>query len=246
MYAVVAALVLWYRFFVPIRNAVRHRAQVVKVHYEAPGVASIVVRVRDLDRLAPESGQFFRWRFLTRDGWWQSHPFSLSAPPAEDLRITVKELGDHTRMLTRVHPGTRVLLEGPYGAFTAARRTRRKVMLLAGGIGITPLRALLQTMPAKPGDLTLVYRVNSREETVFGRELETISTARGATLHHLVGPPGSTADPFIGGRLKQLVPDLARHDVFVCGPPGFTNAATAALRRAHVPARHIHAEQFAF
>jgi ferredoxin-NADP reductase len=139
-----------------------------------------------------------------------------------------------------------VLLEGPYGAFTAARRTRRKVLLLAGGIGITPLRTLLEAMPAKPGDLTLVYRVNAPEETVFARELQVIAEARGAVVHHLVGPPGSPADAFVGRRLQQLVPAISHHDVFVCGPPGFTAAATTAVRAAGVPARHIHAEQFAF
>src|SRR5256885_1148587 len=81
MYAVVAALVLWFRFLVLARNAVRHRAHVVRVRGEGPNVVSIVVHVRDLQRLAPEAGQFFRWRFLTRNGWWQAHPFSISAPP---------------------------------------------------------------------------------------------------------------------------------------------------------------------
>jgi predicted ferric reductase len=247
MYAVVGALVLWYRFAVPIRNAVRHRAHVVRVRNEAPNVASIVVYVRDLDRLAPEAGQFFRWRFLTRDGWWQAHPFSISAPPHDNyLRVTVKALGDHSADLAHLRPGTRVILEGPYGGFTAARRRRRRVLLIAGGIGIAPLRALLETLPAKPGDLTLVYRVNTPEEAVFAAELTALADTRGAKLYNLVGPPGGQNDPFISGRLKKLVPDVARRDVFLCGPPGFAHAATTAARGVGVPRRHIHIEQFAF
>jgi predicted ferric reductase len=247
MYAVVAVLVLWYRFTLPVVNAVRHRAYVVRVREEAPNVISIVVHVRDLARLGPEPGQFFRWRFLTRTGWWQAHPFSISAPRHGNyLRITVKALGDHSQDLASLEPGTRVILEGPYGGFTAARRRRRKVLLIAGGIGITPLRALLETLPAKPGDLTLVYRVNQPEEAVFVPELAQLADARGVELHNLVGAPGSHNDPFVGKRLKQLVPDIARRDVFLCGPPGFADAASTATRRVGVPRRHIHVEQFAF
>jgi predicted ferric reductase len=247
MYAVVAALVLWYRFTLPLVNAVRHAAHVVRVREEGPGVISIVVRVRNLDRLSVQAGQFFRWRFLTRNGWWQAHPFSISAPPHDNyLRVTVKALGDHSEDLAHLPVGTRVILEGPYGGFTASRRRRRKVVLIAGGIGITPLRALLETMPAGPGDLTLIYRVNTPEELVFGDELTGLADARGVELHHLIGAPGSYNDPFVGGRLKRLIPDIAKRDVFLCGPPGFAHAGSTAARKVGVPKRHIHLEQFAF
>ncbi|MFL6240165.1 MAG: ferric reductase-like transmembrane domain-containing protein [Actinomycetes bacterium] len=247
MYAVVAALVLWYRFLTPTMNAVRHRAHVERVQPEGPNVVSIVVYVHDLSRLGVEAGQFFRWRFLTRDMWWQAHPFSISAPPQGNyLRVTVKGLGDHSRDLAHLTVGTRVILEGPYGAFTAAKRRRRKVLLIAGGIGITPLRALLETMPAKPGDLTLVYRINTPEEAVFVSELKTLAASRGVELYNLVGAPGSHNDPFVGKRLRQLIPDVSRRDVFLCGPPGFADAAKEASRGVGVPRRHIHIEQFAF
>jgi predicted ferric reductase len=247
MYAVVAALVLWYRFTLPIVNAVRHSAHVVSVHEEAPGVISIVVRVRNLQRLSVQAGQFFRWRFLTRDGWWQAHPFSISAPPHGNyLRVTVKALGDHSEDLAHLALGTRVILEGPYGGFTASRRRRRKVALIAGGIGITPLRALVETMPARPGDLTLIYRVNAPEELVFADELVTLAENRGVELHTLVGPPGGYNDPFVSGRMKRLIPDIHKRDVFLCGPPGFAAAGSRAARQVGVPKRHIHLEQFAF
>lgn len=247
LYAVVAVALLWFRFIVPLRQWVRHRMLVADVVREAPGVVSIVLAGHHLDELAPEPGQFFRWRFLTRTGWWQSHPYSLSAPPHPRLlRITVKDLGDHSGELQKVHKGTRVFAEGPYGAFTAHRRRRRKVLLLAGGIGITPLRALLETLPAEPGDLTLVYRVNHPDEIVFRRELDAVAAARGARVHYLVGPPGGAADPFIGSRLSELVPGIRGQDVFLCGPPGFTAAALKTLRAARVSRAHIHVEQFAF
>jgi len=144
LYAGVAAAIAWYRFVTPVRQAFRHRMRVLAVYPEGPDIVSVVVGGRHLDELGAESGQFFRWRFLCRGLWWASSPYSLSAGPrADHLRITVKAFGDHSRALAGVQPGTRVFAEGPYGAVTAAARRRRKVLLIGGGIGITPLRALL-------------------------------------------------------------------------------------------------------
>ena len=103
----------------------RHRLRVSNVVTEAPGVISIYMTGRDLDQLAVRSGQYFVWRFLTRDGWWRAHPFSISsAPNGSWLRITIKELGDWSKALQGVGVGTRVFIEGPYGVLTGARRTR--------------------------------------------------------------------------------------------------------------------------
>ena len=148
LYLAAGGLVLWFRVITPIRVTMRHRMRVVEVRPESTDVVSIVMTGDHLDELRAESGQFFRWRFLTREGWWQSHPFSLSAPPhPRYLRITVKRLGDHSTALQHVRAGTRVFAEGPYGAMTARRRRRRKVLLIAGGVGITPLRALFESLP---------------------------------------------------------------------------------------------------
>jgi predicted ferric reductase len=247
MYAGTAALLLWYRFVVPVRGMLRHKIRVADVRPEGPGVVSITFTGNHLDELGAEPGMFFRWRFLARGHWWQSHPYSLSAPPTPHrLRITVKHLGDHSGDLQYLQVGTPVLAAGPYGAFTAHRRSRRKVLLLGGGVGITPLRALLETLPASRGDLTLVYRTNTPEEFLFRSELDAVAARRGAKVVYLAGPPGGDEDPFVGNRLAHLVPGLANHDVFLCGPPGFTNAAHGALRRNRVPGRSIHDEQFAF
>src|SRR5450432_2268994 len=247
LYIGVAALLAWYRFVVPVRAMVRHRMVVSGVFAETPGIFSVQIAGRHLDELQAEAGQFFRWRFLTRDHWWQSHPYSLSAPPSDRLlRITVKALGDHSLALRTLHKGTPVFAEGPYGALTERRRTRRKVLLLAGGIGVTPLRALFETLPARPGDLTLVYRAGTEVDIVFRRELDAIAAWRGARVIYLVGPPGGEADPFTGRRLATVVPSVTEHDVYLCGPPRMMDAAHAALRRVGVPRKHIHTESFEF
>ena len=248
LYAAVAAALIWYRFLTPVRQAARHRMRVRSVQPEAPGVVSVVITGRHLDELRAQPGQFFRWRFLARGLWWVCSPYSLSAPPRPDqLRITAKALGGHSRALAGLRPGTRVVAEGPYGALTASLRRRRKVLLIAGGVGITPLRALFQTMPAGAGDLTLVYRASREGDVVFRRELEQLARQRRAQLWFVVGRRADLGeDPLNAADLQASIPSLQRHDVYVCGPPGMTTAVIGELRAAGVPRRHIHHESFEF
>jgi predicted ferric reductase len=248
MYACVAAAILWYRFITPARQAARHQMRVLAVRQEAPGVVSVVIGGRHLKELRAESGQFFRWRFLARGLWWASSPYSLSAPPEPGrLRITVKALGDHSNSLARLRPGTRVLAEGPYGALTGAVRSRRRVLLIAGGVGITPMRALFQTLPAKPGDLTLVYRASEPGDVVFRDELERLARKRGARLFFVVGRRADLGmDPLSAATLRARIPRLDLHDVYVCGPPGMTGAVIRELQAAGVHRRNIHHESFEF
>ena len=247
LYLIAFGNLLAYRVALPLRNAVRHRLRVANVVQEAPGVVSIYVAGRHLEDLRAQSGQFLLWRFLTRQGWWQAHPFSLSAAPNPQwLRIMVKEAGDFTAYLQSVPKGTRVFAEGPYGSFTETRRRRRKVLMIGGGVGIAPLRALLESLPAAPGDLTLLYRARQEQDLAFRGELEVLAERRGARVHYLVGPRRKRLNSFEPEALRKLVPGLAGHDVFLCGPPEMQHQAIEGLRRAGVPKRHIHVEDFHF
>jgi predicted ferric reductase len=247
-YIGVGLAILWFRFVIPIRQAARHQLRVLSVRKEAPGVASIVIGGRDLQELRAEPGQFFRWRFLAPGLWWTSSPYSLSAPPAPDrLRITVKAAGDHSRALAKLKRGTRVIAEGPYGALTPAARKKAEVALIAGGVGITPLRALFESLPGEPGDLTLIYRVTSPRDIVFRSELEQIAEQRGARLWFVAGSRADLGgDPLNAGELIRRIPGLARHDVYVCGPPGMTESVIRELRDAGVRRGRIHHESFEF
>jgi predicted ferric reductase len=242
MYLTVAALIAWYRLAVPLLSFARHGFHVIGVKQEGPGVVSVYIGGDRLDELGAEPGQFFRWRFLTRSMWWSSHPYSLSAAPGEDvLRITAKDLGDHSAALAQLRPGTRVVAEGPYGAFRAPR-PGRGVVLLAGGVGITPLRALFATLP---GPVTLIYRARNPRDVVFREELDAIAAARGAIVHYVIGSRAEMGgDPLSPRVLRSLAPALDAQDVYVCGPPGMTSAAVKALRAAGVPKRSIHHESF--
>ena len=247
LYGSAAALLLWYRLLVPLRLNLRHRMRVEGTVAEAPGVVSVLISGRRLHRLGAESGQFFRWRFLTGGLRWSANPYSLSAPPRPDLvRITVKAVGGHSGALARLRPGTRVWAEGPYGAMTAARRSRGKVLLLAGGVGITPMRSLFETLPAAPGDLTLLYRARAREDLAFWDELTGIAEERGARLVHAVNGPGGARPEITPDTLRAMLPDVALHDVYLCGPPGLAEEMYSALRGAGVPDRRIHHESFQF
>ncbi len=243
-YTLTFALVLRHRVLAPLLATARHRLRVVAVVPEAPGVASIIVQGRHLGELRPEPGQFFRWRFLTSRSWVTAHPFSLSAPPVGDrLRLTVKALGSGSGRLHQVPVGTRVVAEGPYGAMTAARRTRRDVLLVAGGVGITPMRALFETMPLEPGqDLMLLYRARDPEQLVFRHELDALAERRRARVVYLLGE-----DPHLlsAGSLTRLVPSLATRDVYLCGPPGLSAAVRESLREVGLPRAHVHEESFA-
>jgi predicted ferric reductase len=248
MYIAVAVAIVWYRVVTPVRQARRHQLRVAKVRREAPDVTSLLISGRYLAELGAEPGQFFRWRFLAPGLWWTSSPYSLSAPPGRgQLRITVKASGDHSRLLTAVKPGTRVIAEGPYGAMTPALRRSGKVALIAGGVGITPLRALFESLPAGPGDLALIYRVTSAEDIVFRRELERIAERRGARLWFVAGSRAELGgDPLNAGELLKRIPGLPAYDVYLCGPPGMTEKVIRALRDAGVRRGRIHHESFEF
>jgi predicted ferric reductase len=245
LYGSVTALVVWYRVLVPVRLNLRHRMRVEAVIEETPGVVSVLITGRRLHRIGAEPGQFFRWRFLAPGMRFSSHPYSLSAAPRPTmLRITVKAIGDHSSALRDLTPGTRVWAEGPYGAMTAQRRSRGKVLLVAGGVGITPMRALFETLPGAAGDLTLLYRANTTQDLALWDELAQIADERGARLMYAVNSPDGERPDISADTLRRKLPDIDRHDVFLCGPPGFAQQVYEALRGAGVPARRIHHESF--
>jgi predicted ferric reductase len=248
LYVALGLCLLAFRVGHPLRLSLRHQLRVMRIVPEAPDVVSVYVTGRELEQLQARGGQYFRWRFLTRDGWWRTHPFSLSAPSSgQFLRLTVKGVGDGSRGLQGLHPGTRVAVEGPYGRFTAQRQTRSKVLLVAGGIGITPLRALIDEIPPKKDAITLIYRARRWEDVVFRDELEKLIRDRRGAIHYLIGRRGTPEmpdDPLSAQTLRRLVPDVETRDVFVCGPASMMARMQDILRTIGVPDRQIHFERF--
>ncbi|MGA6168312.1 ferredoxin reductase family protein [Amycolatopsis magusensis] len=236
------SLVLW-RFALPVWRNAYHRFQVAAVVPEAHDVVSVHVTGRHLDKLAARAGQFSIWRFPGHRHWWLANPFSLSAAPnGRSLRLTAKAAGSGSAGLRHLKPGTRVFMEGPYGSFTAQHRTRHGILLIAGGVGITPIRALLEEDPT--GNVVVLYRVRDESEAVLLREIQHLVGVRRGQLHLLTGRTGQGAPPFAPEALRHLVPDITQRDVYVCGPPAMTATVTDSLRKLGVPNGQVHAEKF--
>jgi len=242
LYGASLAAILLARVLIPLWRNARHRLRVHSVVHESPNVVSVYMTGRRLRELPARAGQFFLWRFMTRDRWWEAHPYSLSAmPDGRGLRITVKALGDGSAWLRTIRPGTRVFAEGPYGSFTSNKSGSRGVLLIGGGVGITPIRALMEELR---GDVVAVYRASQWEDAVLATELRHLAQRSRAQLHMVVGPVDDRL--LSAGHLAALVPDIRQRDVFVCGPPGMTEAVLTTLRALDVPADQCHAERFAF
>jgi len=256
LWAATAASVLIWRVGQPLWRSLRHQLVVREVRAENSEVTTVVMAGRNLQRLPVRAGQFLQLRFLDGPGYTRAHPYSLSAAPdGRTLRITAAHLGDGSAGLASLRPGTRVLFEGPYGRLHEGVRTRRKVLLMASGIGITPMRALFEDLDQRPGDVTLVYRTRSDQERILVDELLTLAGRHQARFFVVAGRRASGRSSWLPQQaahlgdveaLHQLVPDVASHDVFICGSPGWMDAAERAVIAAGVPREHVHVERFTY
>jgi predicted ferric reductase len=258
IYGITLATILLYRVGLPLWRSFHHRLRVESVVVEGPDVVSVVIGGRHLEKLGTKSGQFFIWRFLDGPGWTRGNPYTISAAPHPNrLRVTIQSVGDSSERAARIKPGTRVLIEGPYGTMTQERRTQPRMLVIAAGVGITPMRALLEDTRYEHGEADLIYRYASFQHAIFKDELDHIASERGVELHYLPGPrradgswlaDGPKVDPRFDDVkvLQDLIPDVANRDVFLCGPPGWISSVKRALRRAGVPRHHIHSEDFAW
>ncbi|MCW2848181.1 MAG: putative oxidoreductase [Marmoricola sp.] len=252
-WALAAASVLVFRVGAPLVLNLRHRLRVTAVVDEGSDVWSVHLEGRRLDRLPVEAGQFLNWRFLGRSGWTRANPYSLSAAPnGHSLRITAQSVGDGSATLRHLVPGARVIVEGPYGRLGARARSRPRVALIGAGVGITPLRALAEGLAYGPGEVILVERFTSRP--LFVGEVDDLVTRRGLQVLRLPGPRRSpdswlgdgigTADDLTA--LRHWIPDVADRDVFVCGPPAWTDLVCRTLTAAGLHPDHLHLETFAW
>jgi predicted ferric reductase len=246
LYVVMGSSVLYWRIGLPLVRSMRHNIKVDRVVIEGPGVVSVIMRGRKLHMLAAQGGQFFSWRFLTQGHLLVAHPYSLSAAPTEHyVRITVKDLGDHSRSLALLRPGTRVFVEGPYGAFTAGRASSPHVVLVGGGVGITPIRAIIEEF--KNGvQMDVIFRASKEEDLVLREELDYLAANSDCTLrvHYLVGPRKN--HPMDARSLTKLVPSFADADIYICGPAPLVESVRKAAQDVGVPKDKIHDEAFGY
>lgn len=197
-------------------------------------------------KMQHKAGQF---AFIEIEGkeWNEPHPFTISSAPGEDnLRFTLKVLGDWTRKVREeLKPGTKVKVRGPYGRFDTANAGNKQIWL-AGGIGITPFLSTLRDMqPGDPRDIHLVYATRSSQDALFLDEIKDIAARLGnVKLINLFSDDGHFARV---EKMKEKVPDaLGDYDYFMCGPKPMIDGITKDLRSEGVARKRIHTEAFEF
>ena len=237
-------MILLLRVGVPLVRNRQYQLRIANVTQEAPNVYSLTVTGKNIKKMAVSGGQFFQWRFMAKGLWWHSHPYSLSAMPRPPfLRITVKGLGDQSSAVARLKPGTRVFVEGPYGVFTHHATKLSDVTLIAAGVGITPIRAMLEDLPAN-ANVNVIIRATRSEDIVHADEMKSLVAAREGHYHEVIGERDAVI--FDDATISSLVPNIQTNDIFVCGPAGFTDLVVNAARRLGVPHEHVHREAFTF
>lgn len=249
LYALAFGSLIVFRFATPLYLYWRHGFTVDRVVTEGVGCWSVYLTGRGLESLAVRAGQFFIVRFLDKKRWRQAHPFSLSCVPNGNyLRITIKSLGDYTRDIGSLKPGTRVLLDGPHGAFTEEVSALDKRLLVAGGVGITPIRSLCETMANEGKDVVMLYGARTCADLVFKQEMDELAAKHpNFKLLCVVAKDASwTGETGLVDKEKiaRLVPDAVLRDVYVCGPKPMLDSVLSALDSLKVPKKQIHFERF--
>lgn len=250
LYLITALTVLYWRFGMTVIKFLRHDFTVERVVHQAPRATSVYIKAKNLDKFKAKGGQFVLVRFLSRPFVWQEHPFSLSRlPNGQTLRLTIRQCGDFTDQVPQLKPGTKVWVCGPFGAFTHDLRRTNKLLYIAGGIGITPIRSMIedQTNRNETGNAVLLYGNRTVAETVFFDELTELGKHIAMPIYNIVSDqkdyPGEKGI-IDGEKIKRLVPDVAERDIFLCGPPAMMWGIIPELKALGVPNQQIHYERF--
>jgi predicted ferric reductase len=242
LYLGTAAAVLVWRVILPGMDAWRSRMRVVTVIPEGDSINSVWLTGPRVDQLGVKAGNFLLFRFLSRGHLGTAHPYSVSAVPSNGyLRITVGALGDHSSRLPALRPGSLVFAEGPFGHFTADRASRPRILLVAGGAGIGPIRALAEELVQRGARPVVLYRARSTERLALLGELQQLP---GVTVIPLVGRRAQLGyDPLDVEPLRHLIPDLHDWEAFICGPEAMGERVETSLRALRMPKRFIHREE---
>ena len=250
LYITLFVVVVLFRFIRPILQSLYYRLQVDKVVPENHDTYSIYIKGRNLQKLKYDNGQFAIWWFMDLKRFWQGHAFSLTSDVGSDqLRFTFKKSGDYTDELATVKPGTWAIMDGPYGRFTASVSANPKVLMIAGGIGVTPFPPMLKTMVEQGRDIVLLYSARTEADLALGRELEAlVATGHVKVTYIIANDPNFKGETGLldQAKLAKLVPDASERAAYICGPPPMMAAITKALRRLGTPKDQVHTENFSF
>ena len=236
------ATILYFKWVRPLRIYMQQMFMVDEVTVEANDVVSIYIKGNNFADFKYQAGKFAFWWFISRELWWQPHPFTISSSPGDKrLRLTVKSIGKGSEAIQGVKPGTTVLIDGPYGRFTEVVRTKSKRLFIAGGIGITPLASQLKDDSSKND--TLIYAVRGKKDLALKTEISETEAKLIAVLSD-EKHKGALHGRVDKDLLQKHVKDITDRDVYVCGPPPMMDGVEKALEQIGVPASQIHTERF--
>jgi predicted ferric reductase len=239
----------------------RSAYEVLEMRAETDDVHTLVIGPRrprhgfDVSTMAFEPGQF-AWLRVKRAVTAEEHPFTITSCPRESeaVEFTIRNVGDFTSSIATLQPGDPVWIDGPHGAFTWDDRVyRRALVLIAAGVGITPMISMLRTLAFR-GDgrpVLLLSGARTVEELLFRDELRELGDELDLTVVEVLSrPPADWAGR--SGRidrvlLREVLPERSgRHKIeyFICGPSPMVTDVLAALHELGIDSARVHTEQF--
>jgi predicted ferric reductase len=198
-------------------------------------------------RIIHREGQFIYIKLITDQISDESHPFSISSAPGDaELRLSIKRLGDWTSRIEQLREGTTAKIWGPYGRFALGifDHPERDVVLIGGGIGITPFLSIIRS-PSR-GDRTgktwMIYSATDDESDVYGCEIAAAAAevAKLNFVRHLSDDEGYITPDY----LREKVGPLPGKLFFICGPAPMMESIQDGLLEAGVPLEDISTEDF--
>jgi predicted ferric reductase len=261
LFAVVLAIVFGHRWvWRPVYDPSTEFV-VRDIRHENPTVSTLVLAPRaDGGRPATTwafaPGQF-AWIRCGRSVMAQEHPFTIaSSAHSEDTEFTIRHAGDFTRAIHRLPLGASVWVDGPHGAFTNdVEETSAGFVLIAGGVGITPMMSMVRTAAHRldPRPYRLVVVASAPQDLLFRSELARLRRIIDLEVTEVLRRPvegwsGPTGGVDVG-LLSVVIGDSrspSEVDYFICGPPALVTDAVDALDQFGASPTRIHTEQFDF
>lgn len=242
------ALVVFYRLIKPLWNSFYFGFRVEHVALETKDTFSVYITGKHLVNYKYKAGQYANITFLQK-GLWFTHPFSFSAEHNDTyIRFTMKALGDYTKRLGELKTGTRVIIDGPLGLFIEELSQNDKLLFIAGGIGITPIRSMIGDIMRRQKNIIMIYAARTVDDIAFRKEFELFQSTQPFPIHYILATPteGYESGFLDREKLVRLVPDFFERDVYLCGPPPMMAATVVNLKGLGFKNENLHYETFSF